>query len=431
MERDGDFREKLEEILSFANKNDNSILYNMVVDLLKSRDDSLEDKELSEALEYLKSQGVQIIPPEDEDYPADEIAPDMFVPADVNISQKTINVYNLMERLEHDEIDLMPGFQRRGNLWSLEKQSRLIESLMLKIPIPAFYFDVADENRWVVIDGLQRLTAFRNFLVGTKDNSAAKNVREKKKLVGLQYLRDLNGFTLDELPRQYARRIKETALIAFTVEKGTPDGVVFNIFQRINTGGVALNDQEIRQALYQGPATELIQRLAESKEFLDATQRAISPERMVDREYVTRFLAFTLLDYRVEYKGNIDDFLIKVMRLLNTYKPEKLDEISKDFLRVMVTCHRIFGKYAFRRYDITANWRRGPLNKAIFEMWSACLYGMQDDQRATLESRRNEVLNGFGQLLKDPKFAADLRSGDLSSIIRRMDTAKNFVKEYI
>lgn len=431
MERDGDFREKLEEILSFANKNDNSILYNMVVDLLKNRDDSLEDKELSEALEYLKSQGVQIIPPEDEDYPADEIAPDMFVPADVNISQKTINVYNLMERLEHDEIDLMPGFQRRGNLWSLEKQSRLIESLMLKIPIPAFYFDVADENRWVVIDGLQRLTAFRNFLVGTKDNSAAKNVREKKKLVGLQYLRDLNGFTLDELPRQYARRIKETALIAFTVEKGTPDGVVFNIFQRINTGGVALNDQEIRQALYQGPATELIQRLAESKEFLDATQRAISPERMVDREYVTRFLAFTLLDYRVEYKGNIDDFLIKVMRLLNTYKPEKLDEISKDFLRVMVTCHRIFGKYAFRRYDITANWRRGPLNKAIFEMWSACLYGMQDDQRATLESRRNEVLNGFGQLLKDPKFAADLRSGDLSSIIRRMDTAKNFVKEYI
>ena len=275
------------------------------------------------------------------------------------------------------------------------------------------------------------MTAFRNFLVGTKDNSAAKNVREKKKLVGLQYLRDLNGFTLDELPRQYARRIKETALIAFTVEKGTPDGVVFNIFQRINTGGVALNDQEIRQALYQGPATELIQRLAESKEFLDATQRAISPERMVDREYVTRFLAFTLLDYRVEYKGNIDDFLIKVMRLLNTYKPEKLDEISKDFLRVMVTCHRIFGKYAFRRYDITANWRRGPLNKAIFEMWSACLYGMQDDQRATLESRRNEVLNGFGQLLKDPKFAADLRSGDLSSIIRRMDTAKNFVKEYI
>ena len=94
MERDGDFREKLEEILSFANKNDNSILYNMVVDLLKSRDDSLEDKELSEALEYLKSQGVQIIPPEDEDYPADEIAPAMILLACGLFSRQSAGLFS-------------------------------------------------------------------------------------------------------------------------------------------------------------------------------------------------------------------------------------------------------------------------------------------------------------------------------------------------
>ena len=95
-----------------------------------------------------------------------------------------------------------------------------------------------------MIDGRQRLTAFQNFLVGEGG--------EKKAFEGLQYLRDFNGFTFDDLPRQYARRIKETPIIAFTVEKGTPDAVVFNIFQRINTGGVILTDQEIRQALYQG-----------------------------------------------------------------------------------------------------------------------------------------------------------------------------------
>ena len=98
---------------------------------------------------------------------------------------------------------------------------------MLKIPIPAFYFNAADDDRWVVIDGRQRLTAFQNFLVGEGG--------EKKAFEGLQYLRDFNGFTFDDLPRQYARRIKETPIIAFTVEKGTPDAVVFNIFQRINT----------------------------------------------------------------------------------------------------------------------------------------------------------------------------------------------------
>ncbi len=300
-----------------------------------------------------------------------------------------------------------------------------------KIPIPAFYFDVADENKWVVIDGLQRLSAFRNFLVGVKCNRNGKDVRIKEKLVGLQYLRDLNGFTLDELPRQYARRIKETALIAFTVEKGTPDGVVFNIFQRINTGGVELNDQEIRQALYQGPATELIQLLAESEAFLLATQGAISPERMADREYVTRFLAFTLLDYRTEYKGNIDDFLIKAMRLLNACNQERLDEIREDFSSVMETCHRIFGKYAFRRYDIMTDWRRGPLNKAIFEMWSVCLHELPREQRSQLEAQAEAIRNGFGNLLKDPKFVADLRSGDASSVARRMAMARNFVKEYL
>lgn len=431
MERDTDFKERLGEILAFARKNENIIHYNVLADLLKSRDDFPEEQSISKVLKYLKAHGIRIIPSEDEDYPADEIAPDMFIPADVNISQKTINVYNLMERLENDEIDLMPGFQRRGNLWSLEKQSQLIESLMLKIPIPAFYFDVADENKWVVIDGLQRLSAFRNFLVGVKCDKNGKDVRIKEKLVGLQYLRDLNGFTLDELPRQYARRIKETALIAFTVEKGTPDGVVFNIFQRINTGGVELNDQEIRQALYQGPATELIQLLAESEAFLLATQGAISPERMADREYVTRFLAFTLLDYRTEYKGNIDDFLIKAMRLLNACNQERLDEIREDFSSVMETCHRIFGKYAFRRYDIMADWRRGPLNKAIFEMWSVCLHELPREQRSQLEAQAEAIRNGFGNLLKDPKFVADLRSGDASSVARRMAMARNFVKEYL
>ena len=419
MEKDADFQEKFEEILSFARKNDNFIHYNMVVDLLKSRDDFPEERNVPKALEHLKKCGIHVIPSEDEDYLADEIAPDMFVPADVNIGQKTINVYNLMERLEHDEIDLMPGFQRRGNLWTPEKQSQLIESLMLKIPIPAFYFDVADENRWVVIDGLQRLTAFRNFLVGTKDDQDGSRKRVKQKLSGLQYLRDLNGFTLDELPRQYARRIKETALIAFTVEKGTPDGVVFNIFQRINTGGVELNDQEIRQALYQGPATELIRELAESEAFRLATQGAVSPERMADREYVTRFLAFTLLDYRTEYKGNLDDFLIKVMRRVNASGPKKLEDIRGDFTRVMETCHRIFGKYAFRRYDITAGWRRGPLNKALFEMWSVCFHELSDEQLSQLTKQREDILVEFGNRLKDPKFVADLRAGDPSSVPRR------------
>ena len=120
MERDTDFKERLGEILAFARRNENIIHYNVLADLLKSRDDFPEEQSISKVLKYLKAHGIRIIPSADEDYPADEIAPDMFIPADVNISQKTINVYNLMERLENDEIDLMPGFQRRGKTKSAD-----------------------------------------------------------------------------------------------------------------------------------------------------------------------------------------------------------------------------------------------------------------------------------------------------------------------
>ena len=308
----------------------------------------------------------------------------------------------------------------------MEKQSQLIESLMLKIPIPAFYFDVKDDDKWVVIDGLQRLSAFENFLVGKTEG---ENERVKKTFEGMQYLGDFNGLTFDDLPRQYVRRIKETSVIAFTVEKGTPDEVVFNIFQRINTGGVALNDQEIRQALYQGKATELIRKLAESTEFVTATQNAIPSDRMVDREYVTRFLAFTELDYKREYKGNIDNFLIKAMKKINTCEEEQILDIERKFKRVMYYCHMIFGKYAFRKYN--ADFRRGPVNKAIFELWAVCFSELAEEQLKKLVIQKEKFLQQFGKLLQNSEFVSALKAGDQYSAVRRIDMAKNLVKEFL
>lgn len=419
-------KEKLDEILEFAKKNDFTVSYDIVVDMLKDKDDSIEYKQIAEVIETITGHGIRIDGESDEGYPAGEIKPDTFIPADVNIGQKPINIYNLMERLENEEIELNPSFQRHGNLWPLEKQSQLIESLMLKIPIPAFYFNTADDDRWIVIDGRQRLTTFLNFLVGEKDKDGK---REKKKFTGLQYLRDFNGFTFDDLPRQYARRIKETPIIAFTVEKGTPDEVVFNIFQRINTGGVVLNDQEIRQALYQGRATSLIQYLAESEEFLQATQGAISAERMADREYVTRFLAFTEIDYRKEYKGNIDNFLIKVLKLVNTYDEKKIADIENNFRKVMKYCNVIFEKYAFRKYN--TNWRRGPVNKAIFEIWAVCFSELTNVQLDKIVKEKKLFLEEFGRLLQNQEFVTALKSGDQYSAIRRIDMARNLVKEFL
>lgn len=420
------FEKKINEIVEFALKNDNIISYRTAVDILKNKETSVEEEQLSNALKTLEESGISIGHEQDEGYPAEETDPDTFIPAEVNISQNPVNIYNLIERLENGEIDLTPNFQRKGNLWSLKEQSQLIESLMLKIPIPAFYFNAADDNCWVVIDGLQRLTAFQNFLVGNKEPDGTI---KKAEFTGMQFLKDFNGFTFDDLPRQYVRRIKETSIIAFTVEKGTPDEVVFNIFKRINTGGIVLNDQEIRQALYQGKATELIERLAESDEFKIATQNAISSERMKDREYATRFLAFTKLDYKKAYTGNIDNFLIKALRLVNNYDDKQIEKIENNFKNIMRYCADIFGRFAFRKFNEEG--RRGPINKAIFEIWVVCFSELTNDQLDKILRAKEDFLMKFGKLLQNKEFVTTLKAGDRYSAVRRIEMARNLVKEFL
>ena len=420
--------EKIKEIVNIATRNDYSVKYNTIVDLLS--DSKLDKKQ--ELIEYVikklyNEYDITVEQSDDEDYSTKNSSIDTLVPADVNISQRSINIYNLMERIDNEEIDLSPAFQRHSDLWSMEQQSRLIESLMLKIPIPTFYFNAIDDDKWVVIDGLQRLSAFKNFLVGVKDESGNKI---KQKLKGLQYLTDFEGFTFDELPRQYIRRIKETSIIAYTVEKGTPDAIVYNIFQRINTGGLELTPQEIRQALYTGNATKIIEELADTKEFIDVTQHSISDRRMVDREYVNRFIAFTELDYKEEYEGNIDKFLIKALKKVNTYtEEEKLENIKKKFIKTMKYCNHIFGKYAFRKYD--AEMRRGPVNKALFESWSLVLSKLNDVQLDMLVSKKDEIIKKFGELLSKQSFSQDLKAGDVNSVCRRIDAIDRLVKELL
>lgn len=419
--------DRIEEIKNFAKENDNEISLFIVQDIIKNKKTGIDQDLLNMALYQLQEQGIKILPLDmDEGYKADLDEPDKFIPSDVNITQAPTNISNIMDRLEKEEFDLAPAFQRHGGLWNEEKQSRLIESLMLKIPLPAFYFDASKEDAWIVIDGLQRLTAFQNYLVGNQQEDGSK---KKSKFKGMQYLTDFNGKTFDELPRQYIRRIKESSIVAYTVTQGTPDEVVFNIFQRINTGGISLNDQEIRQALYSGKGTDLIKELAKRKEFQDATQFAVKSERMLDREYALRFLSFTELDYKKEYKGNIDNFLIKGLKKANNFTEEDITRVTDRFVRVMSACKDIFGKYAFRKYN--KDFRRGPINKSIFEIWAICFSELDDEQLENIKENKDQFLNGFGEILANTAFATSLKAGDQYSVKNRVETCQKFVKEFL
>lgn len=152
--------DRKKQIFELAQTLDNTIRYDRVVDILRDKEESVTEDTIIEVIRELEEKGIIVVRDADEEYDIGNSNMDDVIPADVNISQRPMNVYNLMERLLNNEINLLPDFQRKGDLWSLEQKSRLIESLMLKIPIPTFYFNAADDDKWTVIDGLQRLTAF-------------------------------------------------------------------------------------------------------------------------------------------------------------------------------------------------------------------------------------------------------------------------------
>lgn len=414
-------------------ENGNQISYITLLDLLKYERQPITNDEaaINQIVRELVEQGIRVEPlDEGENYQAQADEQDGFIPALVDITSLTQNVSTLMERLFNEEIDLSPAFQRRSDLWDKEKQSRLIESLMLRIPIPSFYFDMVCEGEWKVIDGLQRLTAFRNYLIGEKKvTDDGEEIFVKRKFEGLQYLQDFNGKTFDELPRQYIRRIKEAQVIIFGVQKGTPENIVYNIFERINTGGLKLEPQEIRNAMYHGKASELAKKLAEGKEFLDATLYAVKSNRMADQEYVIRFMAFTELDYQTEYRDDIDQFLILTMKKVNTYSDKELKRIEKNFLKVMRYAKDIFERNAFRK--IGDGGRRGPINKALFELFSVCFSELKEDQLDKIVENREEFLKQYGKLFQEKDFISALRSGKRTDCIRRINKGRELIKEFI
>ncbi|MFE1403494.1 DUF262 domain-containing protein [Streptomyces sp. NPDC058770] len=212
-----------------------------------------------------------------------------FDPEHIDIETRTTTVDLLLSRLRNEMIDLAPDFQRRAGIWTDEKQSRLIESLLLRIPIPSFYAAEQKDGSWAIADGIQRLTSIARFLDAEAVN--APPLRRK----GLEYLRNFAGAGFHDLSGKLQIRLRETEVVVHVIRRGTPEPVMFNVFARINTGGEPLTRQEIRHALIPGRSRRtLLAELAESEEFRSATGYSVVGDRMADREMVLRFLAFRL-----------------------------------------------------------------------------------------------------------------------------------------
>ncbi|MBI6136425.1 DUF262 domain-containing protein [Serratia plymuthica] len=321
-----------------------------------------------------------------------------FDPEKIDVDTRSFTVDLLLSRLRYEELSLQPDFQRRSDLWPDSKQSRLIESIILNIPLPNLYFSEVSQNDLAVIDGVQRLTTicrFVNHSYGVKYNFSPLT------LTGMEYLTELNGLEFNDLPRFMQRRITETQIVVHVIKKQTPEEVKFNIFKRINTGGLSLSPQEIRNALYSGKARNILKRMVETKEFVDLTEGKIQSERMGDHEIALRFAAFHSKGYKNYTGNNLDSFLMKTMNEMQKFTKKDENELIKSFKNGLKNAHKIFGPNAFRKY--TGDTRRSPINKSIFEVQVTLCSKLTTKEVNDLFKKRDVILNSLQTLLLNNK----------------------------
>lgn len=311
-----------------------------------------------------------------------------YNPDMVDIVPAPITIRSLLDRIENDEIDLNPDFQRKSGLWDEIKKSRLIESILIKVPLPVFYFDSRNDDKWTIVDGLQRITILNDFVLN-----------KKLVLTDLEYLKEYDGYSYDELPRIMQRRIQECQIQTYQIRKGTPDDVTISIFKRINTGGLVLSLAEIRNCVFHGIAGNLVKNMANLNSFKQATRYKISHERMADRDLATRFTSFYVLGFDF-YDGNMDLFLEKgLTKIKDTYTEEDAKNLLSEFDSTMNCCKEVFGNYAFRKKIKDMDTEKfGPLNKALFECVSSCIGLLKDEERQLLIKNKDDFFSSYKKL---------------------------------
>jgi hypothetical protein len=255
-------------------------------------------------------------------------------------------------------------------------------------------------------------------------------IDKELQLTGLEFLDQCEGKKFDLLPRSLQRRILETQVTVFLIQENTPPEVKFNIFKRINTGGLPLSSQEIRHALNQGKACILLQDLSECEEFRTATNEGIRDDRMGARECVLRLLAFMRTSYRDYKENSIETFLNKCMIELNQLPDGDLQSLAERFKRAMVDSYRIFGDRAFRK-QMRANPRRHPINRALFEVWSANIEALSSEEADRLQEKNADLRERFLTLLDDSGFAAAISygTGDPQKVRLRFMKVNEIIRE--
>ncbi|SIO22723.1 DUF262 domain-containing protein [Paraburkholderia phenazinium] len=319
--------------------------------------------------------------------------------------------------VEKGAIDTQPSYQRRER-WSPKRQSALIESFLLNIPIPPVYLAEEAYGKYTVIDGKQRLSTITRFM------------RNKFSLGELEKFTALTGFTFEKLPTEprNALEIRPYVRVITLLKQSDPD-LKYEVFERLNTGGEALYAQEIRNAAFRGKLNDLLFELSTSNFLRQQLKISKNNEpaylQMQDVEYVLRFI--TMRDSWTNFSGDYRRSMDKFMEKNRDPSPVQLGAIRKVFLDALTRCEVFWGADAFKRYDGAS-----ARNQFLAGMYDAQMVGVSLLSAAKVKKltlRVPQIRRATRKLFEGGQFEGWVRSGTntRSSVEGRIGAIKNML----
>jgi Protein of unknown function DUF262 len=329
------------------------------------------------------------------------------------------NLSTLIDLINGKNIDLSPVYQRR-NRWDDDRKSALIESFLINVPVPPVFLNEDNYGEYSIIDGKQRLTAIHDFLTGSL------------RLKNMKVFSELNDKKFHELPAKLQSVIKtRPTLRAVIILRQSDSDIKFEVFRRLNTGGVALNAQEVRNSVNTGKFNNLLLTLSQDKNLhrlLGIKKREESKiyREMFDVELVLRY--FTFRDSWMEFDGGVVRHLDEFMKDNRYMEDDKIQAARSDFLHTLSVVDALWGERAFRRWNPqTAKWRDQILS-SLFEAQMIACRGI--DLQKT-KGKRDEALKLFQQLFEEEQFQKAIKASIPIYFKLRIERVKSIVNRVI
>jgi hypothetical protein len=329
------------------------------------------------------------------------------------IRNESRTVFDVIRRIDKGGYVMDPDFQR-DFIWDFDKQSKLIESVLMRIPLPVFYLAENRQGQMIVVDGLQRLSTFQRFIQD-----------ELKLKLPNQSL--LNGKRFSGLSPKLQNRIEDCNLTLYVIDSKVPTQALLDIFDRVNSGE-PLSRQQMRNCLFMGESTKLLREKSHTELFKQATGGSLKSEKMRDRELINRFLAFKFLGVS-EYSGVMDDFLKRSLEAVNLMGKSELENLADSFDLAMSNNYALFGKHAFRKHT-SQHQGRSVINASLWDVMSVSL---SNYSKETVEANSEYIRKGFYQLIRNYQFndAITLGTNQVTKVRIRFMYVNGMLKEIL